>query len=75
MEMLHKCPMFLTERKDVLLYVMRAVYNSVRILIFSRINSGGAFSSSLTKLIVSDNVISHSFLCLIGKYMEIKILP
>jgi hypothetical protein len=75
MEMLHKCPVFLTERKDIPLYMMRAVYNSVRILIISRINSGGAFFSSLTKLIVSDNVISHSFLCLIGKYMEVKMLP
>ena len=75
MEMLHKCPMFLKERKNILLYMLRAVYNSVRILIFSRINSGGAFTSSLTILIVSDDVISHSFLSLIGKYMEIKMLP
>jgi len=73
MEMLHKCPMFLTERKDILLYMLRTVYNSVRTPIFRRINSGGAFSSSLTKLVVSNDVISHSLLFLIGKYMEIKL--
>lgn len=68
-------PMFQAERNFILLYMLRTVYDSVRILIFSRINSGGAFCSSLTKLIVSDDVISHSLLCLIGKYMNVKMRP